>query len=73
MIISRKKFNEAIREAEEKVYCKVTEDHYREERRTEEERRFDAVFQRIRRLEKQVFGEEEVTNIKGETFTACRY
>lgn len=73
MFISRKKFNEAIKEAEEKVYCKVTEDYYKQERRTEEERRFDAVFQRIHRLEKTVFGEEEVNNVKGETFTACRY
>lgn len=59
MIISRKRFNEAIRDAEERC---------QRERNERDDRRFAEVQRRIRRLEKEVFDED--IGFEGETYFA---
>lgn len=68
MIISRKRFNEAIRDAEERVYRQLAEERFQRERNERDDRRFAEVQRRIRRLEKEVFDED--IGFEGETYFA---
>lgn len=66
MIISRKRFNEAIREAEERVYREMMDEQNVRRASERNDRRFAEVQQRIHRLEKKVFDEEK--GFEDETF-----
>ena len=68
MIISRKRFNEAIRDAEERVYRQLAEERCQREHNERDDRRFAEVQRRIRRLEKEVFDED--IGFGGETYFA---